>query len=358
MTTLSAPGMADDFYSRPACWGSNNILAVASRNSVNCRNMENAEVSYVCPLYEDSERYAQLEWVPDSSFLSMGVSQGEVRVMDMHRRLPSLDFIPERFTDDVVGAMNWRNANELVVGYTSGKLRRYDKRVNEFPTCNPISAHRARVCGIRWNIDGTLFATGAGDGMVLCWDVRNERKPLARVDQASSSSSNTTTSTVKEPTRKWRGRKHRSTVKTLAWCPWQPDLLATGGGTLDGTIRFWSASTGTPKKKVIFTDSQVSSLHWSQSCKEIVSTHGYGFQRSGAAAPRKHSVLVHNYPKGELVGRIFDIGHGRISDSCLSPDGTQIVSCGADETLRVYNIFGTLKQPETDDDPLTRYPIR
>lgn len=349
--------MADDFYSRPASWSRDNILAVASRYSVNCRNMENAEVSYVCPLYEDSERFAQLEWVPDSTLLAMGVSQGEVRVMDMHRRLPSIDFTPERFTDDIVGAMNWRNANELVVGYTSGKLRRYDKRAGEFPTCSsPLAAHRSRVCGIRWNADGTLFATGAGDGMVLCWDARNERKPLAQVDQGTSSS--TDASTSKEPIRKWRGRKHRSTVKALAWCPWQPDLLATGGGTTDGTIRFWSASTGTPKKKVIFTDSQVSSLHWSLSCKEIVSTHGYGFQRSGATAPRKHSVLVHNYPKCELVGRIFDVGHGRISDSCMSADGTQILSCGADETLRVYNIFGKTKRPDQDDDHLSRCTIR
>ncbi len=121
------------------------------------------------------------------------VSHGEVRVMDMHRRIPALDFTPESFTDDTVGAMNWRNTNELVVGYTSGKLRRYDKRADEFPS-SILSVHRSRVCVVRWNADATLFATGAGDGMVLCWDTRNERKPLAQVDQGSSS-----------VVRKWRG---------------------------------------------------------------------------------------------------------------------------------------------------------
>jgi len=161
------------------------------------------------------------------------------------------------------------------------------------------------------------------------------------------------------------GRKHRSTVKALAWCPWQPDLLdrrdgVRHHGVMDGTIRFWTPSTGTQKKKVIFTDShwQVSSLHWSLSCKEILSTHGYGFQRTGATAPRRHSILVHNYPKGELVGRIFDVGHGRISDSCLSPDGTQVLNCGAEESLHVFSIFGPLKKPEEEDDLHSRCPIR
>jgi len=59
--------MADDFYSRPACWSQSNILAVASHDSVNFCNMETASVGYICSLYEDSDRFAQLEWVSDTA---------------------------------------------------------------------------------------------------------------------------------------------------------------------------------------------------------------------------------------------------------------------------------------------------
>lgn len=38
---------------------------------------------------------------------------------------------------------------------------------------------------------------------------------------------------------------HQAAVKALAWCPWQPSLLASGGGTADRKIRFWNANTGT-----------------------------------------------------------------------------------------------------------------
>ena len=33
-------------------------------------------------------------------------------------------------------------------------------------------------------------------------------------------------------------------AKAIAWCPWQSNLLATGGGANDKTIKFWNASTG------------------------------------------------------------------------------------------------------------------
>ena len=32
--------------------------------------------------------------------------------------------------------------------------------------------------------------------------------------------------------------------QAVAWCPWQPNVLATGGGTNDKCIKFWNVSTG------------------------------------------------------------------------------------------------------------------
>ena len=33
---------------------------------------------------------------------------------------------------------------------------------------------------------------------------------------------------------------HQAAVKALAWCPWQRNLLASGGGTADRTLRLWN----------------------------------------------------------------------------------------------------------------------
>lgn len=49
---------------------------------------------------------------------------------------------------------------------------------------------------------------------------------------------------------------HQAAVKALAWCPWQPHILASGGGTADRHIRFWNCNTGA-NLSAIDTKSQV-----------------------------------------------------------------------------------------------------
>ena len=33
---------------------------------------------------------------------------------------------------------------------------------------------------------------------------------------------------------------HKGAVKALSWCSWQRNLLITGGGTSDKTMRMWN----------------------------------------------------------------------------------------------------------------------
>jgi cell division cycle 20, cofactor of APC complex len=60
----------------------------------------------------------------------------------------------------------------------------------------------------------------------------------------------------------------------LAWCPWSRNLLVSGGGTADKTMKFWNMETGHLINEV-FTDSQVCSILWNKHDKELVSSHGY-----------------------------------------------------------------------------------
>lgn len=50
---------------------------------------------------------------------------------------------------------------------------------------------------------------------------------------------------------------HTAAVKALAWCPFQANLLASGGGTADRSIKFWNTHTGALLNS-IDTGSQVS----------------------------------------------------------------------------------------------------
>lgn len=68
--------------------------------------------------------------------------------------------------------------------------------------------------------------------------------------------------------------QHRAAVKALAWCPLERNLLASGGGTKDKSIKFWDTNTGT-ELCGLKTSAQICSLIWSKNSKEIVSSHGY-----------------------------------------------------------------------------------
>ena len=120
---------------------------------------------------------------------------------------------------------------------------------------------------------------------------------------------------------------HQAAVKALAWCPWQRNLLASGGGTADRTIKFWNSTSGAMINSVD-TKSQVCALQWSAHDKELVSSHGYSHNQ----------LILWKYPSMVRVAELT--GHtSRVLHMAQSPDGTTICSAAADETLRFWKVL-------------------
>lgn len=123
--------------------------------------------------------------------------------------------------------------------------------------------------------------------------------------------------------------QHQAAVKALAWCPWQRNVLASGGGTADRTIRIWNTSTGI-NTKYVDTHSQVCAIQWNETHKEIVSSHGFS----------DNQLILWSYPSMKRI-REFRGHTARVLHMSQSPDHTTVVSASADETLRFWEIFGT-----------------
>ena len=103
--------------------------------------------------------------------------------------------------------------------------------------------HQQEVCSLEWSVDGSTLASGGNDNAVYLTEgptAAGPRKALL---------------------------EHRAAVKGLAWCPWNANLLATGAGSADRTIRFWNAQSGACLNS-IDTGSQVTDLKWSLQDKE------------------------------------------------------------------------------------------
>lgn len=115
--------------------------------------------------------------------------------------------------------------------------------------------------------------------------------------------------------------------QALAWCPWKPSILASGGGTSDRHIRIWNVNTGV-EQTAVDTKSQVCAVLWSKEYKELISAHGY----------MNNELIMWKYPTMQPFHELT--GHTqRVLGMVMSPDGSTVVSVGADETLRFWECF-------------------
>ncbi|KAJ5160827.1 uncharacterized protein N7482_007831 [Penicillium canariense] len=198
-----------------------------------------------------------------------------------------------------------------------------------------ISAHSQQICGLAWSPDERFLATGGNDNACLLFDLREiipvsfSPRPVSLLSTDASSGSmsvralprlNLSTTprqylsrhhlvshllpswvqpppirppiaapllshtgtlisgsgkTVIIPSNRQKHRlPHAAAVKAIAFAPWQPSLLATGGGTNDRAIHFFHTRTGVCLATInVFA--QVTSLIWSQTRREIAATFGY-----------------------------------------------------------------------------------
>ena len=173
-----------------------------------------------------------------------------------------------------------------------------------------LRGHAQEVCGLKWSPSGTQLASGGNDNILNVWDDRYASSATHATDQAL-----------------YRLDAHQAAVKALAWCPWQKNLLASGGGTADRMIRCWNSNSGMCLNEAD-THSQVCALQWSMHDKELVSSHGYSHNQ----------LILWKYPSMVKVAELT--GHtSRVLHMAQSPDGTTVVTAAADETLRFWKIL-------------------
>ena len=146
----------------------------------------------------------------------------------------------------------------------------------------------------------------------------------------------------------------------MTWSPWEPKLLASADSSSEGkgTIRLWNVHATNPCSNAaepgkIELDSQVTSVHFSPECKEILSTHGPGpAPVEGAEPPRVswprkttiNSIAVHAYPSLRHI-TTAEVAEKGVGDSVLSPSGLKVMfSAPKENTLRMWTVWGKRKE--------------
>nr|TKR83973.1 hypothetical protein D5086_0000260060 [Populus alba] len=204
--------------------------------------------------------------------------------------------------DGPVTSINWApDGRHLAVGLDNSNVQLWDSTTNQM-----------EVCGLKWSASGQQLASGGNDNLLFIWDRF----------MASSNSP-----------RHWLHKleDHTAAVKALSWCPFQSNLLASGGGGNDRHIKFWNTQTGTCLNSVD-TGSQVSALQWNKHERELLSSHGF----------TENQLILWKYPSMVKTAELS--GHtSPVLFMTQSPDGYTVASAAGDETLRFWNVFGNPK---------------
>eukprot|EP00963_Diacronema_lutheri_P003842 scaffold287_cov337-Pavlova_lutheri.AAC.205 len=297
---LDAPEILDDYYLNLLDWNCKNVLAVALSSTVYLWNAESGDIQQLCQMSDEDDYISSVQWAPDGKHISVGTSTNEVQIWDAERvrQIRSLRGHAAR-----VSSLAW-NGPLLCSGGRDSVIMQHDVRIREHVTAT-LRSHEQEVCGLKWSPNGQQLASGGNDNLLHIWD-------------ANSMSSGTHVHRI---------TGHQAAVKALAWCPFQSNLLASGGGTADRCIKFWNTYTGAMLNS-IDTHSQVCSLQWNPHEREILSSHGFS----------QNQLCLWKYPS--MVKMAEMTGHtSRVLHLAMNPDGTTIVSAAADETLRFWKAF-------------------
>ncbi|WIA09936.1 hypothetical protein OEZ86_000101 [Tetradesmus obliquus] len=296
---LDAPDLVDDYYLNLLDWSSNNTIAVALGATAYLWNAADGSIEELCSLPGEGDYITSLKWAADSTHLAVGTSSARVQVWDA-ARCKQVKELPGH--TNRVSSLAWNNAI-LSSGGRDSLICNFDVRLRKAEACvATLRSHEQEVCGLAWSPSGCQLASGGNDNALCIWSAGFELQHKIAAHQAA--------------------------VKALAWCPFQSNLLASGGGTADRCIRFWNTSTGAQLNS-IDTGSQVCALQWSRHEREILSSHGYS----------KNQLCLWRYPT--LVKAAELTGHtARVLHMAQSPDGSSVVTAGADETLRFWKVFG------------------
>jgi len=310
---LITSNLIDDFYLNLLDWSSKDQIAVGCTTSVvlwnNNKTQSEILLNYPCSNLEESENVVEkyvssLIWSNEGDKLAVGHSLGGVEIYDINKKKLISNFSGH---NGRVGVVSW-NGNIISSGSKDCNIITRDIRCknNNENIIIKFLGHSQEVCGLKWSFDGSQLASGGNDNNLMIWNLHSTKPIMCN-------------------------NSHLAAVKAIAWSPHQHNILVSGGGTADRTIRFWNTTTFANILKYD-TGSQVCNLVFSKTSNELISTHGFSLNQINVWK------LPNLQKTATLIGHTF-----RVLYLGLSPNGQNIVTGAGDQTLKFWNVFPPFK---------------
>lgn len=241
-TYLSIPcrNLPDDFYTSLVDWAGESIFFVEN-NALMAYNLHSKAQLQIYT--HDRGTLCSMKSIKQSNTLVLGDSIGSLTFVDLStfksitrdchdRRISALDVLGDKI---LTGSGD--KTCMLVDTKSRGPMKIFKNHVLE-------------VCGVAVNREDRFFCSGGNDNAITVVDFRNESIPLLKLEG------------------------HKAAVRALCWSPLHSSKFASGGGTLDKTIKSWDIASGNPLVQSVAFDSQICNVKWLNSNK-ILSSFGY-----------------------------------------------------------------------------------
>ena len=316
-----APQFKNDYYLHLIDAFDENLIGVILGGVGHIFNKEmNKVISLKASSNDNSVEPTSISFNKNSkNLIAMGTNKGDIQFWDWksEKIIRTVDSHSDR-----IGCIQWNPYKDSVYATGSKDNKIVIGDINDPNHRLAGKNHFGEICGLSWNANGWILASGGNDNLVNVWDIRNFKDPMVTLQE------------------------HRAAVRALGWCPWKSSLLATGGGSGDMRLLV----TNVDQNKIvqeIHTSSQVCALVWDEEVRSILTAHGFS----------KYQLSLWKYETSELIYEF--LGHkNRILSMIKIPSNGAIITASADETIRIWNMKQFMKPFVKDTSMLNPVLLR
>lgn len=304
--TIPLAGVTNDFYSHMVDSISPSLVAFGLYDQFLLFDIRRN--TFLCPMNE--EHHMELTGLTSISVnpgvvntLALGNKSGAINLVNLDKQV-----IFQRFNLHFlrVGSLKFHPVKPFLLASGSKDCRVVvrDLRSKNLFSSEISFEHMGEICGLSWQTRGYCLASGGNDNRIQVWDIRKKRSPLLVIDE------------------------HTAAVRALEFSPLDDNLLASGGGTGDSSIRVTSLRDQGKNSLVLKTQSQICSLLWDKQCNRLLTSHGFS----------KYQLCLWNLEREKLVMEYY--GHtNRILDIIRMKGTNSVLSFSSDNTAKLWKPF-------------------
>ncbi|CUA69774.1 Cilia-and flagella-associated protein 52 [Rhizoctonia solani] len=258
----------------------------------------------------DRRQVKSISFSPDSSQLVSCTDDGTVSIWDLQAATNTSNS-PGRVQHGIHSACFASDGSQIVTGGRNGSICLWDTQSGQL-VIGPLTGHTGYICSVAISLDGVYIASASSDKSIRLWDAKDPKGAYK---------------VVENHTRRADTLKFRDDSRQLLY----GSIVYSIGESLNSAITLDSTNNS--------RDEWAGEILTNNVCCNASSADGL-FVAWGSA---DGTVQIWDSKTGQVILSPVSAHTQAVSRILFSPDGTHIVSCSLDNTMRFWPLPGKPK---------------